>query len=701
MVSGVLGQSGDLIMNKRPALLPFLFCVFLTANAQAPTTLQLGTPIERTLKPGQTQEFMLNLKENTFVQLVVEQRGVDAIVRVSGPNGKFLGDFDSPNGNDGPEYVSFVAAAAGAYVISVTPLNPADPSTGQIEIKLTEMREANEQEIKASKNQELVKAKGIALLNEIDGLIVQIKSPLTRIKAQLQAAQLLWSSDEKRASKYFADATNGLKEYLTSLDPASDKYPQQYQAITEMRLQIIQILTERDPDAALSFIYSSKPPPNPFEDRRFNAQHEGVLELSIANRIASTDPNRALQIARQTLKSHYSVNLISTVGLLKQKNPELAAQFASEIASKLINDNLLTKLEASSVILNLLRFNQNSGQKSLEPNTQRLLTDGQYRELLQKAVNEALSFSLPSMKTYSPERDAALTLLYGLQQFGPELNSVPGGGMAAVQKKILELNPQGSNGLQYQNVIGNNPYEAALEGIEKVPADQREQLYVQLAHREATNGDPARARQMVNDRITNAHQRRQALTNIDQQEMYRSISKGKAEDALRIIASVKNPRERGRQIAQIAEQIGAGQKRANAINLLEQAKSLLGPSTPAQDQDQMNALLEIARVLGKYDAKRSFEILDPMIDQVNDLCAAARTMEGFGPEFYEDDELSMQNGNTVGQVVIRMSNTIGSLALVNFERAKATSDRLALAEVRLRVYFEIAQRSIQSADSRR
>lgn len=685
-------------MNKRPALLPLLCCVFLTANAQGPTTLQIGTPIERTLKPGQTQEFTLNLKENTFVQLVVEQRGIDAIVKVLSPNGKSVGDFDSPNGNDGPEHVSFVASAAGPYLISVSPLNPADASKGTIEIKVLEMREANEQEIKASKNQEVVKAKGIALLIEMDGLIAQIKSPLTRIKAQLQAAQLIWSSDEKRASKYFADATIGFKEYLASLDPGSEKYPQQYQAITEMRFQIIQILTERDPDAALSFIYSSKPPANPYEDRRFNSQQEGMLEISIANRMVRTDPNRALQIARQTLKTHYSGNLISTVGLLKEKSPELAAQFASEIASKLINDQLLSKPDASSLLLNLLRFSQNPTQKNPDPNTntQRLLSDEQYRELLQKAVTEALSFSRPPAGTYSPERDAALNLLYGLQQLGPEVNSVAGGGEAALRKKLLELNPQGSNGMQYQNVIGNNSFDAALDGIEKVPKDQREQLYLQLANREASNGDSIRARQIVNDRVTNPHQRRQALANIDQQEMYRAVSKGKIEDALRMLAGVKTPRERARQIAQMVEQIGPGQKRAVAISLLEQTKSLLGTSLQAQDQDQMNALLEIARAFGKYDVKRSFEILDPLIDQVNDLCAAARTMEGFGPENYEDDELSMQSGNTVAQVVARMSNTIGSLALVNFERARATSDRLALPEVRLRVYMEIAQQSIQS-----
>ena len=687
-------------MNKRLAVLPFLFCVFLTANAQGQTTLQLGTPIERTLKPGQTQEFTLSLKENTFVQLVVEQRGIDVTVKVISPGGKVLGDFDSPNGSDGPEHVSFVGSVAGPYTIAVSPFNPAEASTGQFEIKLLEMRDANEQELKASKNQEVVKAKGVALLVDMEGLIAQIKSPLTRIKAQLQAAQLIWSTDEKRASKYFADATTAFKEYLASLDSGSDKYPQQFQAITEMRFQIIQILTERDPDAALSFIYSSKPPPNPNETRRTNSQQEGMLELSIANRIATTDPNRALQIARQSLKSHYSLNLISTVGLLRQKNPELAAQFASEIASKLINDKVLSNPEAASVLVNLIRFAQRSRSGPIpnsDSNTTRpMLSDEQYRDLLQKALTEALSFSRQSLGIYTPERDAALNLLYGLRDLGPDINNVAGAdGVTAMRKKILELNPDNSNGNNYQNIIGSNTYEAALEGIEKAPPDQREQLYINLANREANNGEIAHARQIANERISNTYQRRNVLTFIDQQESNRAVSRGKVDDALRLISNLKTPRERAQMIMQIANQIGPGQKRATAITFLEQARSMLGSSPQAQDQDQMNAMIEIARAFGKYDAKRSFEILDPLIDQVNDLCAAARTMDGFGPEYYEDDELSIQNGNTVAQVVMRMSNTIGSLALVNFERAKAASDGLALPEVRLRAYMEIAQQTIQ------
>lgn len=686
-------------MHKLPVLLTLGICVFLTANAQGPTTLQVGTPVERTLNTGQSQEFTITVEENNFVQLVVEQRGIDVVVRVGSPDGKPMSEYDSPNGNDGPEHVSFVAAAAGTYRITVRPLYDGDATTGRFEIKVLEVRKANEQEIKASKNQEVVKAKGLALLVEIEGLIAEIKSPLTRIKAQVQAAQLLWSSDEKRASKYFADATTGFKEYLASIDAGDENYPQQFQTITELRFQMIQLLAERDPDAALSFLYSSRPPANPYETNRFNSTQEGLLELAIANQISRTDPNRALQIARQSLKTHYSVNLVSTVGLLRQKNPELASQFAGEIASKLLSEKLLTKPDAASVAIYLLRFGQGrlSRGSGLGPEVSptQILSDEQYRELLQKAVTEALSFSPPPSNQYTPERDAEMNLLHGLRQFGSELDTVTGGGMAAVMKKLAELSNQDvANADPYQKVA-NSPVEAALEVIEKATPDQREQLYIQLAGREANNGDLARARQIINERVTNPHQRRHALANFDQQEVHRAIGKGKVDEALRIIANFRTPKERALLLAQIAAQIGPGQKRANAMNLLEQAKTLLGPSLPAQDQEQLQALVEIARAFGKYDVKRSFEILDPLIDQVNELCAAARTLEGFGQQSYEDEELNLQNGSSVAQAAMRMANVMGTLALVNFERARAASDRLRLPEVRLKAYLEIAQQTIQ------
>src|SRR5262249_47299925 len=148
-------------------------------------------------------------------------------------------------------------------------------------------------------------------------------------------------------------------------------------------------------------------------------------------------------------------------------------------------------------------------------------------------------------------------------------------------------------------------------------------------------------------------------------------------------------------LSQMARQMGPGQKRSTALNFLEQARGMLAPGMQAQDQEQLNALLELSRAFSLYDPKRAFEIVEPLVDQVNDLCAAARTLEGFGQNSYNDDELDLQNGNNVANAAIQVSTALGRLAITNFDRAKQTSDRLRLPEVRLRAYLEIVQATIQ------
>ena len=679
-------------------LLPFLICA--SAQAQGPTALQANAPVERTLGPGQTHEFTVTLEANAFIQLVVEQRGIDVVVRTYTPEGKALGEFDSPNGNDGPEHASFVTAAAGNYLIAVSPLDTANSSSGRYEIKILEVRQATEQEIKASRSLEIVKAKGIALLLELEGTITQIQSPFTRINAQLLVAQLLWEPEQKRASKFLTDAANGVKELITSVDASNPEYSQQYAWISQLRFEMTRILALRDPEAALSFLYSTVPPPNPYSNQREQASQESMMELSIANQVVEKDPNRALQIARKNLKTRLSTSLLSTLSILSRKDPELAAELANEMASKVLGEKLLKNPELANVAMGLIRAGGRPERRSVAsnvgtPKAGSLLTDTQYRDLLQKAMTEALSYSPTPSQVYSPEREALWNLLSGLQRLGAELDSVTPGTSAAIEKKMNELVGQRASGpYQYQFAIANTPVDTALETIGKAPQEQREQLYIQLANREVANGNLSRARQIINEHVSNFPQRRSSLMSLDQQEIYNAMSKGKGEDALRIISGFRVPRERAAQLAQFANQLGPGQKRANAIILLEQARAMLGSSLQAPDQEHMNALFEIARAFNRYDSKRSFEIVDPLIDQVNDICTAARTIEGFGANNFDDEELDLQNGGSVSQTVIRMSLVLGTLAVTNFDRAKADADRLRLPEVRLRAYLDIAQQSI-------
>jgi hypothetical protein len=692
-------------MRQLSALLAasFLTCCLLTTGANAQEqALQLGAPIECQLSPGQMHTFTVTLEEKQYVQLVVDQRGVDVVVRVASPAGKSLGEFDSPNGDNGPENVAFVATTAGAYRVTVASLTE-NTAAAKFEIKIVELRQATEQELNTSKNLEVVKAKGIALLAEIEGLIPEIHSPLTRIRAQMQAAQILWDTDQKGASKYMNDATTGLKEFLAALDAGTPEYINNYSAITQLRYEIVRMLSERDPEAALSFIYSTKAPPNPYGNEREQAQQERALELSIANQVSAKDPKRTFEIARHSLKKGYSSDIFNTVSTLRQKNPELATELATEIANKLLGEKLLKNPQAANIAINLLsackarpiRFERAGGEVA----TESLLPEQTCRDLLQKAVQEAMSYELPPHNTYTPERDAAWGMLNGLRSLGQNLDSNAEGGSAAIEKKLTELNstmnPYQADFQRIQTVMQGGTTDSALELIQKAPEEIRDQLYNQLANNLMMKGEGARARQVLNEYVTNPYQRSQILANFEQQELAQAISRGKIEDALRTIAALKTPRQRASMLLQIVRQIGPGQKRASALNSLEQARSLLAPGMQAQDQEQMNALIELARAYSRYDSKRAFEILDPLVDQLNDMCAAARTLDGFGYDFYRDDEMDLQNGNIFANLAIQMSGTLGALAVTNFERAKQTSDRLRLPEMRLRVYLDIAQQTIQ------
>lgn len=677
--------------------------LFSNSNIQNPT-LQLGTPVERELAANQVHEFTVNLAENNYIQLVVEQHGIDVIVKVFSPAGKPLGEYDSPNGDEGPEHVSFVALDAGTYQVTVAPLEPREAKAGRYQIKVLELRQATGQELKTSRNFEVVKARGIALLTEIEEIIPQIKLPQTRIRAHLQTARLLWNTDEKRAAKSLANAITELKEFVASVDP-NEHYYQQFAAISQLRHEIVQLLALRDPDAALAFLRSTNELIDPSGNQREHLMQELALELSIAQQIIKKDPDRALEIARRSLKKGYPSTLIGIVSQLRPQHPEVAAELANEIATKLLDEKLLKSQDAALLAINLIRFARGL-EKILQVQTQNrpaqapaLLTEDRYRELCQKVLSEALSFPQPVNQAYSPERDAAWNMLSGLQQLSPMLDSIISGASAAVAKKISELSAANAHlgTPEYQKIVSNNPVQAALESIQKMPSENREQLYIELANREMNKGEVARARQIVNDHVTSRYRRVQSLKNIEQHEILIAMHNGKVEEALRSLGAFRNPRERADQLAQIANQIGPGHKRATALYLLEQVRSLLSPSLQAEDQEQMNALFEIARAFSRYDSTRAFDIIDPLIEQFNELCAAARTLDGFGTEYYEGEELELQNGSALAGLAGQMSAVLGSLAVVNFDRAKSASDRIRAPEVRLKAYMDIAQQTIQAA----
>ncbi len=110
-------------------------------NEAETQSLEAGKPIERELAGGQTHAFRIALAADQFLNVVVEQRGIDVVAALFGPDGQKLVEVDSPNGAQGPEQVLAITQAAGNHRIEVRSTQK-EAAAGRYEIKIVEARAA-------------------------------------------------------------------------------------------------------------------------------------------------------------------------------------------------------------------------------------------------------------------------------------------------------------------------------------------------------------------------------------------------------------------------------------------------------------------------------------------------------------------------------------------------------------------------------
>jgi CHAT domain-containing protein/Tfp pilus assembly protein PilF len=114
-------------------------------DAQGETVLETGEAIIRELSGGESHFYRVNLAPHQFLHLVADQRGIDVVLALYGPDRKRIAEADSPNGTHGPEPCWWVADAGGAYQLEVRALE-ADAPPGLYQVKIEERRAATVQD---------------------------------------------------------------------------------------------------------------------------------------------------------------------------------------------------------------------------------------------------------------------------------------------------------------------------------------------------------------------------------------------------------------------------------------------------------------------------------------------------------------------------------------------------------------------------
>jgi hypothetical protein len=114
-----------------------------SAPSKTGVALEPGKAIERAVAAGNAHDYKISLKTGQFLYLVVDQRGIDLVVRGFGPDGKRIAEVDSPNGNSGPEPVRVVAAGSGEYRLEIRPLEKT-AKPGGYQVKIEELLTADQ-----------------------------------------------------------------------------------------------------------------------------------------------------------------------------------------------------------------------------------------------------------------------------------------------------------------------------------------------------------------------------------------------------------------------------------------------------------------------------------------------------------------------------------------------------------------------------
>jgi CubicO group peptidase (beta-lactamase class C family) len=104
-----------------------ILIILLPSCLEQGSGLKINEKIQAEIAPPDVHRYQISLGKDRFCALLVQQEGVDLLIKLIDPAGDTLRSFDTPNGRQGPEFVSFFSEKKGIYTITVSPLNQKEP----------------------------------------------------------------------------------------------------------------------------------------------------------------------------------------------------------------------------------------------------------------------------------------------------------------------------------------------------------------------------------------------------------------------------------------------------------------------------------------------------------------------------------------------------------------------------------------------
>lgn len=583
------------------------------------------------------------------------------------------------------------------------------------------------------------------LLEQVIDEAQSLRLAENRVRVQINGADMLWNQNQARARSLFAMAAEGIAELgrvqAAAANAATNRRgarndgpgPTQNFRSFQLRRDLVLIAARHDAALAYQLLAATKPTtqtPSIADQRGSRAQitAEENLEQMLLARIASLDPKLAAQNAEQMMeKGQFPRTLPEVIRQLYRQDPEAAEKLADKTVKRLQSTNVLTNNEAGSLVQMLIvggprppADNSSDASRQSTSSFGRFPSLGQsaYLDLLTSVVDAALKAQPPTQgaqrapgnprRVVAPggnrqvsgqqppteaqiEQNNARRLLASLQAILPLIDQHLPSKASALRQKMTEMgmlnNPTQNFAQTMSSIQGNPTADALVQAAATAPQPMQSRLYQQAAFKALEEGDTERARQIANDHLQN-NARDVVMQRIDFRELTKKAEGARFEEVRQTVARLQSDSEKIDLLVQLARDTQESDPKL-AIQLLDEARQFT--NRRASNYQHFEQQLKVANAFAAVDPARSYEVLEPGINQLNELLVAASVLSGFEVNMFRDGEMTIQDGNGLTATINRYGQTLALLARSDFERAETLASRFQFTEPRIMARLAIVQ----------
>jgi len=522
--------------------------------------------------------------------------------------------------------------------------------------------------------------KALDLIESLSEQVGNLHASSNRMRAQITVADLLWSRDEKRARSLFNAALALLSARISEIDYGDPDVYQEISRVFSLRQELIVRIAVHDSDLALTALRQTRSQPDNKLRGTFEFQNEAALEMNVANIIVAKDPAAALKLARSSLARGVSWNVISFLPQLYQKDQKLGQELYQDLVTQTKNENMTRNPESANNAFNLLN--------SFQPPQ---ANEDTYRDLL----TTVLGYVLGGNRQTQTGLSMAQNFYHQLDRIAPLVEKYAPSRSAELREwsQVVErtLDPQVKMYQDLQKVSQNGTVDDMLALAAKYPPEFRGLLYQNAAWKANGAGDHARAKEIA-EMIPDPVQRRQVTDELDNQTASATEGGNTAVEARRLVGKARTLEQKVQVLIRAANGLANDGDKKGALDLLNEAKTLLG-SAP-QSASQISGQVQVAQAFLKVDPDQTFTMLQPLIAKLNDLVSAAAVLDGIDFQYFKEGEWVMPGVNNLGNVVIQLDQTLASLGRIDFDRTRTLADQLERPEIRVMMEIDLAQTAL-------